>query len=120
VIHANLVYRFTHEEYEPADLYEVVIEWDSLNRRIYMFDESAYPGSLLSLSSGYTLLPAKEHDDCARGQGPGVFFLSLNFSQFVEGRRWWSWAREGLKEAYVFAGDAPYTGEETYRASTRF
>ena len=42
VIHANLVYRFTHEEYEPADLYEVVIEWDALNRRIDMFDESDY------------------------------------------------------------------------------
>ena len=42
VIHANLVYRFTHEEYEPADLYELVVEWDSLNRRIDMFDESAY------------------------------------------------------------------------------
>ena len=42
VIHANLVYRFTHEAYGPADLYELVIEWDSLNRRIDMFDESAY------------------------------------------------------------------------------
>ena len=34
VIHANLVHRFTHEEYEPADVYELVIEWQSLNRRI--------------------------------------------------------------------------------------
>jgi hypothetical protein len=42
VIHANLVYRFTYEEYEPADVYEVVIEWDSLNRRIDMFDASDY------------------------------------------------------------------------------
>ena len=42
VIHANLVYRFTHEEYEPADVYEYVVEWDSLNRRIDLFDESAY------------------------------------------------------------------------------
>jgi hypothetical protein len=44
----------------------------------------------------------------------------LNFSQFVEGRRWWPWAREGLKEAHVFAGDEPCTGKETYRASARF
>jgi hypothetical protein len=28
--------------------------------------------------------------------------------------------KQPLKEAYVFAGDAPCTGEETYRASTRF
>ena len=42
VIHANLVCRFTHEEYEPADLYELVIEWNSLTRRIDMFDASDY------------------------------------------------------------------------------
>lgn len=42
VIHANLICRFTHEEYEPADVYELVIEWDSLNRRIDMFDPSDY------------------------------------------------------------------------------
>ena len=42
VIHANLVYRFTHEEYEPADMYEYVIEWDALHRRIDMFDPSDY------------------------------------------------------------------------------
>jgi len=40
VIHANLVYRFTHPEYDPSDVYEVVIEWDALNRRIDMFDAS--------------------------------------------------------------------------------
>ena len=42
VIHANLVHRFTHEEYEPADMYEYVIEWNSLNRRIDLFDASDY------------------------------------------------------------------------------
>ena len=42
VIHTNLVCRFTHPEYEPADVYEYVIEWDSLDRRIDMFDERAY------------------------------------------------------------------------------
>ena len=42
VIHANLICRFTHEEYEPADLYELVIEWDSLNQKINMFDPSDY------------------------------------------------------------------------------
>ena len=42
VIHANLVCRFTHEEYEPADVYEYVIEWDALDRRIDMFDASDY------------------------------------------------------------------------------
>ena len=40
VIYANLVYRFTYPEYEPADLYEVVIEWDSLDRRTDMVDDS--------------------------------------------------------------------------------
>ena len=34
--------RFTHEEYEPADMYEYVVEWDSLNRRIDLFDASDY------------------------------------------------------------------------------
>jgi len=42
VIHANLVHRFTHEEYEPSDIYELVIEWESFGRRIDMFDELAY------------------------------------------------------------------------------
>src|SRR5262245_48189621 len=42
---------------------------------------------------------------------------SLNFSQFVEGRRWWPWAREGREAAYVFAGDEPCTGEEIGCAS---
>jgi hypothetical protein len=42
VIHANLVCRFTHPEYEPVDVYEYVIEWDALNRRIDMFDASDY------------------------------------------------------------------------------
>ena len=42
VIHANLDYRFTHPEYEPADFYHVVIEWDALDRRIDVFDESDY------------------------------------------------------------------------------
>jgi hypothetical protein len=42
VIHANLFHRFTPPEYAPADFYDVVIEWDSLNRRIDMFDETAY------------------------------------------------------------------------------
>ena len=45
---------------------------------------------------------------------------SLNFSQFVEGRRWWPWAREGREAAYVFAGDEPCTGEKIGRASARF
>jgi hypothetical protein len=42
VIHANLIHRFTHPEYEPADLYDLVVEWDSLHRRIDVFDESYY------------------------------------------------------------------------------
>jgi hypothetical protein len=44
---------------------------------------------------------------------------SLNFSQFVEGRRWWPWAREGLEEVRVFAGDEPCNGAERCRASAR-
>jgi len=45
---------------------------------------------------------------------------TLNFSQFVEGRSWWPWAREGRETAYVFAGDGPCAGEEIYRASAKF
>src|SRR5262249_43463900 len=40
-------------------------------------------------------------------------------SQCVEGRRWCPWAREGLEEARVFAGDAPCHGEEIYRVPAR-
>src|SRR5215470_19568976 len=54
----------------------------------------------------------RDHAACMGG--------SLNFSQFVEGRGWWPWAQEGLKEADVLAGDEPCAGEETYRAPTRF
>ena len=42
VLHANLVHRFRHPEYEPADLYDVVIEWDALDRRIDLFGERDY------------------------------------------------------------------------------
>jgi len=45
--------------------------------------------------------------------------LSLNFSQCVEGRRWCQWTREGLKEARVFAGDAPCHGTQIPRACAR-
>jgi hypothetical protein len=55
-----------------------------------------------------------------QGDPARVHPASLNFSQFVEGRRWWSWAREGFKGAHGFAGDEPCTGEETCRASARF
>src|SRR5436309_8591613 len=46
--------------------------------------------------------------------------LSLNFSQFVEGRRWCPWAREGLEKARVFASDEPCNSEEIHRTSARF
>ena len=55
-----------------------------------------------------------------RPEGAIAFVGSLNLSQFVEGRRWWPWAREGHEAAYVFAGDEPGTGEEISRASARF
>ena len=42
IIHANLMCRFRHPEYEPVDVYEVVIAWDALDRRIDMLDPSAY------------------------------------------------------------------------------
>jgi hypothetical protein len=48
------------------------------------------------------------------------YYTSLNLSQFVEGRRWWPWAREGREEAHVFTGDEPCTGEERHRVSARF
>ena len=44
---------------------------------------------------------------------------SLNFSQFVEGRRWGPWVPEGLEEARAFAGDEPCHREERRRASAR-
>jgi hypothetical protein len=50
VIHANLVCRFTHPEHDPADVYEYVIEWDSLNRRIDMFDPSDYERFITELA----------------------------------------------------------------------
>ena len=50
VIHANLVCRFTHEEYEPADVYEYVVEWDSLDRCIDMFDASDYERFITELA----------------------------------------------------------------------
>jgi hypothetical protein len=52
------------------------------------------------------------------GNSPWIT-LSLNFSQFVAGRRWWPWAREGIEAARVFAGDEPCHGEEIRRASAR-
>jgi hypothetical protein len=42
VIHANLQCRFAHPEYEPADHYEVVIEWDLPGRPADRLDKSAY------------------------------------------------------------------------------
>jgi hypothetical protein len=44
----------------------------------------------------------------------------FNFSQFVEGRRWCPWAREGIEEARVFAGDEACNGEESHRTPARF
>jgi len=41
-----------------------------------------------------------------------VKIAPLNLSQFVEGRRWWSWAREDLEEVRVFAGDGLCNGEK--------
>jgi hypothetical protein len=45
---------------------------------------------------------------------------TLSFSQFVEGCGWCPWAREGVEEARVFAGDELCHGEEIRRASARF
>jgi hypothetical protein len=45
---------------------------------------------------------------------------TLNVSPFVEGRRWWPWAGEGLAEARICAGDEPCHGEEIRRAFARF
>jgi hypothetical protein len=42
VIHANLDHRFSHPEYEPSDLYEVVIEWNLPGCPIDSFDDQAY------------------------------------------------------------------------------
>ena len=53
VIHANLVCRFgafTEPEDEPADLYEVVIEWEALDRRIDMFDARDYERFITELA----------------------------------------------------------------------
>jgi hypothetical protein len=50
VIHANLDCRFTNPEYEPADLYKVVIEWNVLDRRIDLFDASDYERFITELA----------------------------------------------------------------------
>jgi hypothetical protein len=49
----------------------------------------------------------------------GRKFSSLNFSQFVEGRRWYLWAQEGLEEARVFAGDESGHRQEIHCAPAR-
>jgi hypothetical protein len=49
-----------------------------------------------------------------------TFAWSLNFSQCVERRKWCPWAREGLEEVRVLAGDEPCNEEEICHASTRF
>jgi hypothetical protein len=68
----------------------------------------------------------REAEDLGEELGQGKFVLrrhdkvvSLNFSQFVEGRRWCPWARRRIAEARVFAGDAPCHGEEIRSASAR-
>src|SRR4030095_98067 len=44
---------------------------------------------------------------CASNNRRTLYGRSLNFWQCVERRRWCPWAREGLEEARVFAGDEP-------------
>jgi hypothetical protein len=39
-----------YEEDKPADVYEYVIEWDALDRRIDMFDASDYERFLTELA----------------------------------------------------------------------
>ena len=41
-----------------------------------------------------------------------TLLVSLNFSQFVEGRQWSPQAREGLEGVRVFAGDGLGNGEK--------
>jgi hypothetical protein len=61
------------------------------------------------------------HSTCADCGAPRkVKGYPLNVEQFGEGRRWCPWARGGLKEAHVFAGDQPCNGEETHPVRARF
>ena len=46
--------------------------------------------------------------------------FSLHFSQCVEGRTWGPWARGGIEEARVFAGDQLCNGEEIRHVPARF
>src|SRR5215813_5971334 len=48
------------------------------------------------------------------------YFTSLKLSQFVERRRWWPYAREGIAETSVLAGDEPCQGEAIRDATARF
>jgi len=45
---------------------------------------------------------------------------TLNFSQFVEGRKWYPCARDGIAETSVFAGDEPCRAEAIRYATARF
>ena len=50
VIHANLHHRFSHPEYDPTDMYEVVIEWDLPDRRIDMLGKTEYATFITDLA----------------------------------------------------------------------
>ena len=56
---------------------------------------------------------------CQRQPAAGLI-MPLNFSQFVEGRKWCLGAREAIDEAHVGAGDASCNGEKIHRVSARF
>ncbi len=61
------------------------------------------------------------HSTCADCGAPRkVKGYPLNLEQFGVGRRWCPWARGGLKEAHVFAGDQPCNGEETHHVLASF
>jgi hypothetical protein len=41
----------------------------------------------------------------------------LDFYQFIEGRRWWTYARQGIEETRLSTGDGLGNGEEIRSAS---
>jgi hypothetical protein len=51
VIHANLVHRWIDQggEYEPVDVYEVVIEWDLPANPISTLDKSTYERFIMEM-----------------------------------------------------------------------
>jgi hypothetical protein len=103
---------------------------NAIDRKLFMMKGFHHPSGsqavfLTGLAHLYNLIPYQRRALHAGQCGVEVeggclpahdwILNSLNLSQFVEGRKWWPWAREALEEVHVFAGDG--LGNEEKRVS---